>query len=147
MPLSKKIKYINIVGLSSILVYGLLLFINFDNLPDKVPVHINFKGQIDDYGSKYSLIMFLVLNIIIFAGILLVIKNSHIANYPVKITEENKSVLYYRMQFFLSLLSVLTSLVFSFFVFKSFDMVTEYFYFMIITIILPLTIILIFVRK
>src|SRR5690606_17026203 len=114
------------------------------SLHDALPI---FKGQIDDYGSKYSLIMFLVLNIIIFAGILLVIKNSHIANYPVKITEENKSVLYYRMQFFLSLLSVLTSLVFSFFVFKSFDMVTEYFYFMIITIILPLTIILIFVRK
>src|SRR5690606_3089766 len=141
--MSKKIILINIIALSVILIYGLLLFFNFNQLPEEVPIHYNIKGEVDDYGSKINLIWLVIINLCLFAGIFSVAKNPHIANYPVEITEENKSVMYYRMQLFLSILSVLISLVFSFFIFKSLDMVTEYFYFMIATVILPLTTILI----
>lgn len=138
---------INIVSLSTIFIYTLLLLFNFNQLPEEVPIHYSIKGEIDGYGSKINLVWLLLINLGILIGSFFLVKNPHIANYPVKITEENKSVMYYRMQLFLSFFSVLISMMFSFFIFKSFDMVTEYIYFMIATVILPLAVISIFVRN
>jgi uncharacterized membrane protein len=59
-------------------------------LPDRIPIHFNFEGEADNYGSKQMLWMFPVIAATL-VGLMSVVKRhpEHL-NIPVKITEENR---------------------------------------------------------
>lgn len=60
-----------------LLVPFIYLFIVFDGLPERVPMHYNFKGEVDRYGDKTELIFSTGLLSIIGLGVYLLMLNIH----------------------------------------------------------------------
>lgn len=81
----------------TILALGLLFglpFFSYAGLPDEIPIHFNFKGQPDGYGSKGFLWLLPILGAAMSIGFTILSKIPHSYNYPVEITERNALPLY-----------------------------------------------------
>jgi len=59
------------------------------NLPIIIPIHFNLKGEVDNYGNKYSILFMPLIATVIFFGITFLNKYPHVFNYMKKITSEN----------------------------------------------------------
>ena len=68
---------------------GLILLLNWNSIPDKVPIHFTFDGTADGYGSKTVLIIEPIIAAVLFALITIVQKFPRLWNFPVEITREN----------------------------------------------------------
>jgi len=69
--------------------FWIYVIFNYSSLPDTIPIHYNFKGEVDGYGTKSSIFLLPILGTIIFIGMTILNKYPHVFNYPVKITTEN----------------------------------------------------------
>jgi hypothetical protein len=65
----------------------------------------------------------------------------------VEITDNNKKYTYYKMQLFLSILAILTTVVFSYMIFKAFGEWNNYKYLIIYAILSPILVLLFFKTK
>lgn len=74
------------------------LFIIWDSLPEKVPTHWNYKGEIDKWGDKYSLIILLFLLPVLTYVLMLIIPKID----PKKKMEQMRGK-YYQLKFVLVL--------------------------------------------
>lgn len=81
------------------LVFLLITFIivsaNYGNLPDLIPLHFNFKGDVDSEGGKNNIFILPVISAVMYLFITFIQRFPHTFNYPVKITEENASFQYH----------------------------------------------------
>jgi len=113
--ISIKVKILFAMSLSVLFTYAGILYLNYDNIPEVIPTHINFKGEVDGYGNKIQLWIAagvnVLLNIVCF---FLILKPKYI-NFPV----ENKHKIYYQLRIFVSILSIFLSIVFSLMIFNS----------------------------
>lgn len=75
-----------LIVLKTILLVSLISFIYVDDI---IPIHFNFKGEVDGYGNKMFLFLFPLISIIIYTSMTWLEKKPHIYNYPKKITKEN----------------------------------------------------------
>ncbi len=75
------------------LLWGATLYAWY-SLPETIPVHFNFKGEIDRQGSKNNLLILPLLGSFIFIIISLLVRYPHKFNYTVPITEENAAKQY-----------------------------------------------------
>lgn len=66
---------------------GLIYY--YPDLPDRVATHYNFAGEPDGYGEKSTMIILVVVQLVMFLGLLMITRIPHQFNYLVKITEEN----------------------------------------------------------
>lgn len=146
---SKKIKILNAISFSIVLIYSIFLFENYTNISKEIVTHINIRGEADAFGDKVHLIYAIVANCIILLLILFFIYKPQYANYPVEINNENKGILYEKMRFFLSIISIMTSTIFSYMIFSALDLESKkLFYWMIAyAIITPLITISYFKNK
>jgi uncharacterized membrane protein len=116
---SKKIKIVFFISISILIAtIGLLLFY-YNSLPDKALSHTNFKGEIDGYDDKIHLWIATAFNIFILLFIWYLIRHPEKANYPIEVTEKNKTAIYFKMRAFLSILAIIVSTVFSIMVLTS----------------------------
>lgn len=80
----------------------------WSRIPEKIPIHYGFSGEVNNYGNKSMLIMLLVINITVYASVLLSIKlqKSHLLS-----DNGEKSIKLYKndrlMRIFIGLESVL----------------------------------------
>lgn len=83
-----------IIGL--LLLVGMIIFvyINWNQIPQQVPTHYNANGEIDSWGSKYSILSLLIISIFLYGFITAVSFFPQIWNVPVQITAENKEAVY-----------------------------------------------------
>lgn len=97
--------------------FGLLVFLwgftikQYKTLPQTIPVHFDFDGKADRFGSKkYSFLMpaFATAFYILFAFVL---REPESANYPVKITAENKEAQFLIMEIFIRWLYILVVMI------------------------------------
>lgn len=83
------LKLINIISLLIIGATTIYLLLNYAKLPDEIPIHFNFFGDVDNWGPKGSIFIFWGI------GILIYVLNTrtqfipHKFNYIVEITEVN----------------------------------------------------------
>lgn len=126
-----------LTGISVLLVYSTILYMNYNSIEDVVPTNINYTGEIDSYGNKRQLWITSFVNLILILFIGFLIKNPHIPNYPIEITEENKNKVYYKMQLFLSYLSIITSILFSLMIFNALKYTTNEIITLLSSIIIP----------
>src|SRR6187402_2694565 len=119
MMVSQKIKVLFFISLSIYFTYILLLFSHYSNIPETVASHININGKVDGYSNKNSLWISSSVNLLILGVLGLLIKSPKSANYPVVITNENRESVYKKMQFFLAIIAIITTSVFSYMVFKA----------------------------
>lgn len=78
----------------------------YPGLPEEIPIHFNFRGEADDWGSRGMLIAIPIVALLT-SGLLLLLPYmaNQFINYPVKITEENRVRQERLMRHFLSVLA------------------------------------------
>lgn len=98
--------------------FGLLVFLwrftikHYADLPQTIPVHFDFDGKPDRFGSKrYSFLLPGILTVLYFI-FTFVVRNSGSANFPVEITEENKNSQFLIMEIFTRWLFTLIMMIF-----------------------------------
>ena len=77
------------LGITGILFTIIYLAIIWGDLPNKIPVHFNGAGEIDNWGNKGTLMIFPVLSIILYGLMMIFTLFPNGYNYIVKITKEN----------------------------------------------------------
>jgi uncharacterized membrane protein len=65
------------------------LIATWASLPAKIPVHFNFAGQVDRWGSRNTLFSIFAVMLAMFIGLSILQRFPHIYNYPFGLTPEN----------------------------------------------------------
>jgi hypothetical protein len=65
------------------------LVMNWSLLPSKIPVHFNFAGQTDRWGSRIGLLPLYGMTVALYAGFNMLQRFPHIYNYPFGLTNQN----------------------------------------------------------
>ncbi len=73
-----------------------LLYVNWNyaSLPERIPIHFDFTGNIDGYGPKSFLLIFSLLMMLTISGILWLAFYPERFNYPKMITDKNRMAQY-----------------------------------------------------
>lgn len=85
-PLENTLTVLSVLGL---IFAFYLLFQYLPNLPDIVPTHYNFSGQIDSWGSKYTLAILPGAALFVFLMLTILERYPHVYNYPFPLTQKN----------------------------------------------------------
>ena len=72
----------------------ILVMVSYQSLPDIIPSHFNFKGEVDGYGEKSTIIIPLMIHIGMTILLFWIGNHPEKHNYSVTITEENQSAQY-----------------------------------------------------
>jgi len=81
-------------------------------LPDTIPIHFNFKGEIDGYGSKHLIWVVPIVGLVTHLGLKYLLKFPHTYNYLSSITDDNAERLYRGGQSMIRYTLLFTQLVF-----------------------------------
>lgn len=97
---------------------GLVLFLwwftkkNYKALPQRIPTHFDVEGKADNFGNKKWFFFTPILSVIFYIGIFFLIHSPESANFPVEITDANRDVQFFIMNFFIRWLLLLVTLIF-----------------------------------
>jgi uncharacterized membrane protein len=80
---------LEIAGWIALCLLWLMALINYKSLPASIPTHFNATGQVDDYGSRATILALPIIGTVLFVGMTILNRFPHVFNYPVKITPEN----------------------------------------------------------
>lgn len=83
-------KALDIIGFLLIISLSIITFIEWRNAPDIIPIHYNFHGEIDAYGSKNMLFFLLSIVVMLYIGLYVLARYPQVYNYAIRITDENK---------------------------------------------------------
>lgn len=83
---------------------------HYSDLPDTIPTHFDGAGNVDGYGSKYTVFLLPVLSFLIVAGLIYLSKFPHRFNYLKTITPENAEFEYKNARMMVRVLNALVSL-------------------------------------
>ncbi len=120
-----------IEALTLVILLSLFAYVitNWDLIPEQIPSHFNFQGQIDSWSNK-NMIFFPVL-VCLFLYLLLTIAYFYPSmwNMPVKITEENRVRAYHYTRNMIIILKLEFVSVFAYITFQTSkaEMLSEYF--------------------
>jgi len=93
-PLNVLDYIIEFSSLLSVLCTIVLFVIFWNNAPQIVPIHYNIYGVADRFGSKTILIILPIISSMTYIGLTVLNKFPQVFNFPAKVTEENKVILY-----------------------------------------------------
>ena len=102
----------NIICIIVIAAMAVLLILNWNSLPDKVPTHFTFDGTPDGFGSKAALIREPIIALVLFLIITVAQHFPQIWNFPVQLTERNMEREYLIASVMLNAVKVLITLLF-----------------------------------
>lgn len=80
---------LEVVGIVFIVLSLVYIAMHYQNLPSEIPVHFNFAGEANNFGSKNNLLLLPAIGIGIFIGMTVLSKYPYIFNYPVEVTRRN----------------------------------------------------------
>lgn len=90
LPLSPFEKQLNWLAVGGLLIHILLVAYNYNQLPDRIPIHFDITGTPDNYGSKGTIWIIVGLAIAMYFFMKYVASiSANKYNYPVKITPTN----------------------------------------------------------
>ena len=94
ISLTWKDKAIILISTAPILLILVYLKMVWSDIPEIIPTHFGFSGTPDDYGSKNSLFIIVIIAVILHILLSVLSKVPRCYNYPVSITEKNAEPLY-----------------------------------------------------
>ncbi len=97
---------LEVAGLSGLLLLVGLVLRSWSSLPERIPHHFNFRGEVDAWGGRWVLILMAALAAAFFAGFKILARFPHLGNYPVPITPENAERQYRNVRSLLAWLRV-----------------------------------------
>lgn len=74
--------------LTIIFLFGYLI-LNWGEIPERIPTHYNAIGEVDNWGSKGSILMLPIIGIFLYLVITLMSFMPYAWNVPIKVTENN----------------------------------------------------------
>ncbi|MET3035185.1 DUF1648 domain-containing protein [Chryseobacterium sp. NRRL B-14859] len=98
--------------------FGLVVFLwwitfkNYNDLPQRIPVHFDLDGKADRFGNKAYSFLMPVLGILMFAMFVYITGHPEGANFPVEITAQNEKAQYLIMKIVLRVLFALIMILF-----------------------------------
>ncbi len=100
--------------LSPVLLLGSIVFIliRFPHLPEQIPTHYNFAGEIDGYGGRFSLLLMPLIGLVMDASLVLVGRFPKSWNTGVRVTLYNRVRVYRLVRDLLAELRFTTALFF-----------------------------------
>jgi uncharacterized membrane protein len=111
-------KVVEALARIALIAFWIYAAIIFTRLPDTIPVHFNLAGEVDNYGSKWMVLILPVLATALFAGLTVLNWYPHIFNYPVQITDENARQQYTSATRLIRYLKLAVVIIFSMIVFE-----------------------------
>jgi hypothetical protein len=95
-----------------IVIVTLIFFIAFyEKIPSLIPTHYGFNGEVDSWGNKDTLWYFVIGNIVINTLLGVLVKYPQKYNYPFKVTDKNREMVYASGSLFVSVLRFVVSVV------------------------------------
>lgn len=104
LPLTTAEKIFEIISMSIIWGTCFILFLNYLNLPDRIPTHFGASGQPDAWSGKTSLFALPIIMVVLYIGLTILGRFPHTYNYLCKITKENAPFQYLNTRMFIGLL-------------------------------------------
>lgn len=89
------------------------------DLPERIPVHYNARGEPDGYGPKSMIWILPSVTLILYIGLTILNRFPHIFNYPVKVTAENAERLFTLGTRTIRLVKAVVIIIFAFISFRS----------------------------
>jgi uncharacterized membrane protein len=89
VELSTSDKMIELAGWFCLACLWIICLAAYDELPEIIPTHFNISMEVNDYGSKMTILFLPVIATLAFLGLTELNRHPHIFNFPVKITSEN----------------------------------------------------------
>ena len=108
-----------ILGLIMLIGTPLYLLIRWSSIPDKLPMHYNFVGEIDRWGGKGEILFLVVMVWILYLMISLVEHFPSIWNTGVQVTSENRARVYRTLKYMVKTLKLVMTLIFTFLIFNT----------------------------
>lgn len=105
---------IGLLALGLVLLQVYLIFQHWQVLPERIPTHYNFAGKPDAYGSKTTLLFLPLIGAGLFILLTVVGLNPQSMNLPVKVTEENRELVYTQAIRFIHFLRLLIGILFGY---------------------------------
>lgn len=102
-----------------------MVFQNYADLPNQIPIHFGDNGNVDDYGKKQSIFISPLLGIALFIGLNFLYKIPHKFNYIVKITPKNAEQQYRLATRVMHFANLFVMLIFYFTVYKIINSATN----------------------
>lgn len=108
-----------VLGLVMLIGTPLYLVIRWPSIPDKLPMHYNFAGEIDRWGGKGEILFLVVMVWILYLMISLVEHFPSVWNTGVQVTLENRMRVYRTLKYMVKTLKLAMTLVFTFLIFNT----------------------------
>lgn len=105
---------IGLLALLLVLLQVYLVFQHWQFLPERIPTHYNFAGEPDAHGSKTTLLFLPLIGAGLFVMLTVVGLNPQSMNLPVKVTEENRELVYAQAVRFIHFLRLLIGVLFGY---------------------------------
>ncbi|PKF74760.1 DUF1648 domain-containing protein [Chryseobacterium sp. PMSZPI] len=85
---------------------------NYNDLPQRIPVHFDLEGKPDRFGSKIYAFLMPLLGILMYLLFMFITKHPEDSNFPVEITEQNQEAQFLIMKIALRILFILLAMIF-----------------------------------
>jgi hypothetical protein len=95
---------LEIISLLGLLGAAYMLIKFWTDLPDKIPKHFGFTGEVDAWGDPSSLYFLLGVNLLMYIMMTIIRRFPHTFNYPVQITADNAAQQYQLAIWYIALL-------------------------------------------
>ena len=77
------------LSFTAMILMWVIVVVEYPNLPERIPIHFDLKGNIDNYRSRHTIFLLPAIISVVITGMTFLNRHPHIFNYPVKITDEN----------------------------------------------------------
>ncbi|GAA3728309.1 DUF1648 domain-containing protein [Salinicoccus jeotgali] len=106
-------KTANVIGYTIFIGALIYVIITFPSLPAEVPAHFGADGEVDRYGSKYEIIVLIVIPLLLIPGLKALERFPEMHNYPKRMDASNVREFYLNSRILLNLTSNGTLIVFA----------------------------------
>ncbi|PLX01770.1 MAG: hypothetical protein C0595_13490 [Marinilabiliales bacterium] len=103
---------LDVVLLAFVLAVVIVPMYYLNLLPDKIPLHFNMKGNVDNYGNKYTIFMVSGISVVLAVSLWWIRRFPHLMNFPVQINEANARLQYLLAIRLLNVINILTTSIF-----------------------------------
>ena len=141
-----------IINITLLILMWSYILMNYSDLPDIIPTHFNAAGEADDHGSKVIIWILPGIATLTYALLFVLNRFPHLHNYLVNITEENAEKNYRLSTRVMRFINLFCLLIFAALIYeiinlaKGNDSIFSSYWFIAITLIVPLIIVVIAFR-
>lgn len=111
--------FMEILGLLLLAGSAVRLIVSWPSIPDRIPMHYNFAGEIDRWGGKESLIFLFGVEFLIYALITVTERFPSIWNTGVEVTPENREKVYRTLKYMIKTIKLIVVFIFTYLIWKS----------------------------